>query len=324
VRADPATNPIMVRHRGADDLVLPFHLPASGVRGRLVRLGHAAQEILSRHDYAQPVAHLLAELLVLAGGLGSLMKFDGVFSLQTKGDGPVKLMVADVTSKGALRAYAEADRARVLALGAEGGAPSLRALLGQGYLALTVDPQGQQRYQGIVALEGERLADCFLHYFRQSEQLDTAIHLAAEPLAGSWRAAGLILQRLPEVEHSGVGHGADEAERERRRDAWQRARLLLGTLTDRELLDASVMPERLLWRLFHEEGVAAETARPLAAACRCSRRRIEGVLAALSDAELAEMTVDGMIHVTCQFCNRRYDFDQAGLAELLGRLRVSH
>jgi molecular chaperone Hsp33 len=306
----------MVRHRGADDLVLPFHLPDSGVRGRLVRLGHAAQEILSRHDYPAPVAHLLAELLVLAGGLGSLMKFDGVFTLQTKGDGPVKLMVADVTSTGALRAYAEVDRNRVLAQGAEGRRPSLRALVGQGYLALTVDPQGQQRYQGIVTLEGERLADCFLHYFRQSEQLDTAIHLAAEPLAGSWRAAGLILQRLPEVEH-----GTDEAEREKRRDAWRRAQLLLGTLTDRELLDASVMPERLLWRLFHEEGVSAETSRPLAAACRCSRRRIEGVLASLSDAELAEMAIDGVIQVTCQFCNRRYDFGRAQVSELLGRLR---
>jgi molecular chaperone Hsp33 len=316
VRADPATNPIMVRHRGADDLVLPFHLPDSGVRGRLVRLGHAAQEILSRHDYPPPVAHLLAELLVLAGGLGSLMKFDGVFSLQTKGDGPVKLMVADVTSTGALRAYAEVDGRRLQALGGEGRAPSFRSLLGQGYLALTVDPQGQQRYQGIVALEGERLADSLLHYFRQSEQLDTAIHLAAEPLAGSWRAAALILQRLPEIEH-----GVDEAEREQRQEAWRRARILLGTLSDRELLDASVMPERLLWRLFHEEGVAAETSRPLAAACRCSRRRIEGVLASLSDAELAEMTVDGLIRVTCQFCNQRHDFDRAQVNELLTRLR---
>jgi len=308
----------MVRHRGADDLVLPFHLPSSGVRGRLVRLGHAAQEILSRHDYPAPVAHLLAELLVLAGGLGSLMKFDGIFSLQTKGDGPVKLMVADVTSKGALRAYAEADRDRTLALTAEGHRPGLRELVGKGYVALTVDPKGQQRYQGIVALEGETLADCFLHYFQQSEQLDTAIHLAAERQGGTgaWRAAGLILQRLPEVEHADASGQRDD-----RREAWRRARILLGTLTDRELLDASLMPERLLWRLFHEEGVAAETARPLAAACRCSRQRIESVLAALSDAELAEMTIDGLIQVTCQFCNRRYDFDRAAVAELVARLR---
>lgn len=316
MRADPASNPIMVRHQGADDLVLPFHLPASGVRGRLVRLGPAAQEILSRHDYPAPVTHLLAQLLVLAGGLGALMKFDGIFSLQTKGDGPVRLMVADVTSKGALRAYAEADRDRALALTAEGHRPTLRELVGKGYLALTVDPKDQQRYQGIVALEGETLADCFLHYFQQSEQLDTAIHVAAEQQAGTWRAAGLILQRLPELEH-----GSDPAEREERREGWRRARILLSTLTDRELLDASVMPERLLWRLFHEEGVKAETARPLAAACRCSKQRIESVLAALSDAELAEMTIDGAIHVTCQFCNRRYDFGQAAIKDLLQRLR---
>jgi len=316
VRADPANDPIMVRHQGADDLVLPFHLPSAGVRGRLVRLGPAAQDILSRHDYPAPVGHLLAQLLALAGGLGSLMKFDGIFSLQAKGNGAVKLMVADVTSKGALRAYAEADRDAALALTAEGQQPGFRDLVGEGYLALTVDPQGQQRYQGIVALEGATLADCLLHYFRQSEQLDTAIHVAAERQAGTWRAAGLILQRLPEVEHD-----SDLGTREERREAWRRARILLATLTDRELLDASVMPERLLWRLFHEEGVAAETARPLAAACRCSRQRIEAVLASLSDAELAEMAIDGVIQVTCQFCNRRYDVDGAALAELLGRLR---
>jgi len=297
-----------------DDLVLPFLLPTAGVRGRLVRLGAAADEILTRHDYAGPVAQLLAELLVLTGGLGSLMKFDGIFTLQTKGDGPLRLLVADVTSDGALRAYAEADAAALARLLAREPAPSLPRLCGAGWLAFTVDQQDSaQRYQGIVALEGQTLADCFLHYFRQSEQLPTAIHIAAERVADRWRAGGLVLQRLPENEH-----GQGELLAEAREEGWRRATLLMATLKDAELLDPALAAEALIWRLFHEEEIEASPPRSLAARCRCSRRRSERVLAMLSDEELAEMTVEGLVTVTCQFCNRSYGFDEAALAGLRG------
>ncbi len=296
----------------ADDLVYPFLLPTAGVRGRLVRLGAVADEILNRHDYPDAVARLLAELMVLAAGLGTFLKFEGVFTLQTKGDGAVRLMVADVTSEGGLRAYAETDRAAVAAVLAQEPRPSLPRLTGAGYLAFTVDPQEREnRYQGIVALEGERLADCFLHYFRQSEQLPTAIHVAAQRVDGRWRAGGLILQRLPAEEHPG-----DPLLIEARQEGWRRATVLMSTLSDGELLDPALAAESLVWRLFNEEEIAPHGLRPVVASCRCSREKVESVLIALSAGERDEMTVEGTIEVTCQFCSRRYDFDEADLAAL--------
>ena len=303
-----------------EDLVQPFLLPAAGVRGRLVRLGAAAEEILTRHAYEGPVAGLLAELLVLAGGLGSLMKFDGIFTIQTKGDGPVRLMVADLTSAGSLRAYAEVNHEAVAKLLAREPAPSLPRLTGAGYLAFTVEQLAiEQRYQGIVALEGQRLGDCFLHYFRQSEQLPTAIHVAADRALGRWRAAALILQRLPASEHPGLGGEGEALLVEAREEGWRRATILMSTLTDAELLDPALPPERLLWRLFGEEAPDLQAPRPLAAGCRCSRARIEPVLMSLSDGELGEMTVEGRITVTCQFCNRAYDFTPEEVAALKTR-----
>ncbi len=301
----------------SDDAVLPFLLPSAGVRGRLVRLGAAADEILTRHAYEGPVARLLAELLVLTGGLGSLMKFDGIFTIQTKGDGAVRLMVADLTSAGSLRAYAEVKHDVVAKLLEREPAPSLPRLCGAGYLAFTVEQQEvSQRYQGIVALEGQNLSDCFLHYFRQSEQLPTAIHVAAQQVEGRWRAAALILQRLPASEHPGVSGSDEVALDEARQEGWRRATILMATLTDAELLDPLLESDRLLWRLFHEEGLELQPPRALAAACRCSRARIEPVLASLTGEELQEMTVDGRITVTCQFCNRAYDFTPDDVAAL--------
>ena len=297
----------------ADDLVYPFLLPTAGVRGRLVRLGPAAEEILTRHDYEAPVAHLLAELMVLAAGLGSFLKFEGIFTLQTSSDGAVRLMVADVTSDGALRAYAEADRKAVQAVMRQEPSPSLPRLAGAGHLALTVDPREQEnRYQGIVALEGERLADCFLHYFRQSEQLATAIHVAARRVDGRWRAGALILQRLPASERAEEGSLLDEA----REEGWRRATVLMSTLTDDELLDRSLAAESLVWRLFNEEEIESHGARPVTASCRCSREKVERVLIALTPAEIEEMKVEGAVEVTCQFCSRLYSFDEKDLAAL--------
>ncbi len=297
----------------APDAVLPFLLPTAGVRGRLVRLGTAAHEVLTRHAYEGPVARLLAEMLVLTGGLGSLMKFDGVFTIQTKGDGAVRLMVADLTSAGSLRAYAEVDHDAVARILAREPNPSLPRLCGAGYLAFTVEQKDvTQRYQGIVALEGQSLSDCFLHYFRQSEQLPTAIHVAAQQVEGQWRAAALILQRLPASEHAGDEVLLSEA----REEGWRRATILMSTLTDAELLDPALEPGHLLWRLFHEEQLEVQAPRLVAAGCRCSRARIEPVLASMTESEVREMTVDGKITVTCQFCNRAYDFTPEEVAAL--------
>lgn len=288
-------------------MVQPFLLESSGLRGHLVRLGPVVDEIVTRHAYPGPVAALLAEMLALAATLSSMMKYDGVFTLQTKGDGPVKMLVADATSQGHVRGYAGFDTARM-----PGQAePSISGLLGQGYLAFTVD-QGEhtERYQGIVELSGESLADCVQHYFRQSEQIRTGLTVAAARVDGAWRAAGLILQRTP-----GPDAAADE-ESEAAREDWRRAMILQATCASDELLDPNLRIDDLLYRLFHEEGVRVFRRRGFVARCRCSRARLEETLRALPRADVEDMRQDGEVVMTCQFCNADYRFDDAALARL--------
>ena len=305
-----------------DDLVQPFQIDAPGLRGRLVRLGPLVDEVLRRHDYPRPVAQLLGETLALAAALAHALKFDGVFTLQTKGDGPIRLMVADITSEGQMRGYAQFDERR-LSSALEGPieAPVPR-LLGAGYLAFTVD-QGPdtERYQGIVELTGGTLADCAHHYFRQSEQLQAGIRLAcgltrAADGVERWRAGALMLQRLPEEGGSGNGDGREVEEAE---DDWRRSLIMMGSSRSDELLDPHLAPNDLLFRLFHEDGVRVYPVHALKAECRCSRARVAGMLKALPRQEVEEMKHDDeAVVVTCEFCSAEYRFDDADLAELYG------
>ncbi|MGE0733419.1 MAG: Hsp33 family molecular chaperone [Alphaproteobacteria bacterium] len=302
-----------------DNIVVPFQLESQRVRGRLVRLGSVADDILKRHDYPAPVGELLGETLALTTLLASALKYDGIFTLQTKSDGPVRLLVADVTSDGNLRGYAQVDRERIAQIMSGPPESPVARLLGAGYLAFTVD-QGQhaERYQGIVELIGARLADCAAHYFRQSEQLETSIVLAAgrtsdgAPGAGGvWRASGLMLQRMPKAQNdfdAGWDIDADKDE-----DDWRRANAFLASVRGSELLDANLSADRLLFRLFHEDGVRVFERRPVVDRCRCSRDRAEGALRMLTAQELVEMTIDDKIVVTCQFCSRDQVFDEADL-----------
>ncbi|MGQ0677491.1 MAG: Hsp33 family molecular chaperone HslO [Rhodospirillales bacterium] len=303
-----------------DDLVLPFRTDAHAVRGRLVRLGGTVDAILGRHVYPEPVATLLGEALVLAASLAATLKYDGVFTLQTKGDGPVRMLVADVTTAGALRGYAQVNAERLkdsLARPGPGAVPGpghdpVPRLLGAGYLAFTVD-QGpaSDRYQGIVELAGATLCDCIHHYFRQSEQLQATINLAVGRVeAGggtSWRAGALMIQRLPEE------RGAEAEE-----EGWREAAAKVAGCTRRELLDPALPPDRLLYRLFHEDGVRAHRARRLSDSCRCSRQRVVRMLRGLPAAELEDFKIDGKLVVTCEFCNRGYGFSEDELAGLHG------
>lgn len=302
------------------DLVQPFLLESSGIRGDLVRLGAVAGHIVTRHAYPPPLAKLLVEMLTLTAMLSSMMKYDGVFSLQTSGDGPVGLMVSDMTSEGHLRGYAGFDAARLAAevqVESDGAAaPGVAELLGKGHLAYTVD-QGldMERYQGIVSLSGQTLADCLQHYFLQSEQIQTGLIVASgndhgAGRDGAWRAAGLILQRLPE---EAAGRAADAVPDE---DAWRRAMVLQASCTEAELLDPGLPVNDLLYRLFHEEGVRVFRRRPLAAVCRCSRGRLEDTLRSLPRGEIEDLKIDGEVVVTCEYCNRRYHFDEAALAQV--------
>jgi molecular chaperone Hsp33 len=300
-----------------DDLVQPFRIDPFALRGRLVRLGPTIDRILSQHDYPAPVAAILGEAITLAVVLAGALKYDGIFTLQTKSDGPIRLIVADVSTDGAVRGYAQYDRERLAALAPEiavpeGASPSVPGLMGAGYIAFTVD-QGEdtERYQGIVELIGATLAECAQHYFRQSEQIQAGIKLAVARIGrdGAWRAGGLMLQRVPP--EGGYHVIADDVE-----DGWRRAMVLMSSATHAELVDPDLSPHRLLFRLFHDEGVRVFETHQLEARCRCSRERIAGILRSFPPDDIADMQKDAVTTVTCEFCNTRYDFAAAEFAPL--------
>jgi molecular chaperone Hsp33 len=304
------------------DFVQPFQIEGHGVRGRLVRLDRVASEIVHKHAYPEPVAHLLTEMMALAAILAATLKYEGVFTLQAKGNGAVRVMVADVTSGGDVRGYAQFDAEAVAAIPA--ASAGLMRLTGGGYLAFTVD-QGEhaERYQGIVELEGTSLVECIHHYFRQSEQLQAAFKLSIEHHDGGWRAAAIMLQRLPapgttqggwtpdgSTPHDWHGRNADsfDAGTEEAEDAWRRAVVLMASVQDKELLGPEIGINDVLYRLFHEDGVRVFTGHKLQAQCRCSRDRVENVLKSLASDELQDLAIDGGLVVTCEFCNSEYRF----------------
>ncbi len=292
------------------DRVLPFQIDALDVRGRIVRLGPLVDTILSRHDYPDVVSQHLAELILVATLLGNSVKFDGTFTVQTKGDGPVSMMVSDFATPGALRGFAQVDREALGRL-----RPDQRRvadILGKGYLALTID-QGPDtdRYQGIVALEGDSLAECAETYFRDSEQIPTLVRLAARRAwpGGPWQAGGLMIQHLP---HGEVGPRADRAGHlpdAADDDRWMNAKAKAATVTAEELIGPDLRAEEVAWRLFHEDGVRVYPSLQLAVGCRCSRERIASVLSQFPAEDRADMAVDGRIVVTCEFCNAGFAFD---------------
>ena len=293
-----------------DDLIRPFQIEGGGLRGRLVRLGPTADEIIRRHGYPPVLSELLGEALALTALLAGALKFDGAFSLQARGDGPVSMLLADYFSPGRMRGYLSYDADRLAELDLHGtGSATVPRLLGGGYLAFTVD-QGDdtERYQGIVGMEGATLADCAHHYFRESEQIDSAIRLAAAPdPGGAWRAGGVMIQRLPEGDPAMLARGA-ETRPEDTEDDWRRAVTLLATAQSDELLSSDITPDQLLYRLYHEDGVRVFEPVPLSFGCTCSRQRADRVLRSLSDAALEDLIVDGRLDVTCEFCNAFYEF----------------
>jgi molecular chaperone Hsp33 len=276
--------------------ITPFFLPQQPVRGRLIRLGPLADSLLRRHDHPPAVRRLLGEALALAAALAAALKFSGSFSVQAKGDGAVSMLLADCTDLGALRGYARVNADKMP--GEKGAA---RALLGDGYLAFTVD-QGPDRspQQGIVALEGETLAAMAEHYFATSEQLACQVHLAAGETPDGWRASALILERI-----AGAG-GIGDLSAAGQEEAWRTACILANTITEAELLDDELSADRLLYRLFNGEGVAVDLPRTLAYGCRCSRARLADILEGFPRDDLDHMTIDGDIVMTCEFCN--FDF----------------
>ncbi len=329
---DPEPDEVHIDQRPpGDDTVLRFQTEKSGASGRLIRLGRAIDTVLTRHDYPEPVSKLLGEAVTLTAMLGAALKFDGKFILQTKSDGPVDFLVAHYDAPGKVRGYARFDADRLAGDGHQNGQDS-GALMGQGHLAMTID-QGpeMERYQGVVALEGGTLSEAADTYFRQSEQLPTFLRLAVAKhyRAGkgedgegrwAWRAGGLMLQNLTREGGRPSETPADEGENDiwpfvEEDEDWNRVYQLAATVEDHELLDPTLAPERLLYRLFHEERVRAFRPDGIEAECRCSRERVYQLLRRFPAEQMTSMVEDGMIRVTCEFCNTPFNFSPAEFEE---------
>ncbi|HOO81764.1 MAG TPA: Hsp33 family molecular chaperone HslO [Alphaproteobacteria bacterium] len=294
-----------------DDVIQSFQLDVSSLRGRAVRLGSALNDILEPHDYPNPVAHLVAETVTVTLLLSSMLKFDGIFTLQIRGDGPVSLLVADMTSEGQIRGCAHFDserleqaRAQLLALKAEETSRNhLAQYLGKGYVAFTVD-QGEaaERYQGVVELRGASLVDCVQHYFNQSEQIISGIKMAVGQRGGVWRAGGVMLQKMPD------GDGYSEIKGNMDEDDWRRAMILLESCTEDEFLDPNLHSNALLTRLFHEEDVRVFQPVNVFKGCRCSEEKVCTMLTMMSVEDLDYMAEDGRISMRCEFCSQEYSY----------------
>ncbi|MBL8659318.1 MAG: Hsp33 family molecular chaperone HslO [Rhodospirillales bacterium] len=295
------------------DFVQPFQIEAPGLRGRLVRLGAAVDAVLAPHDYPPAVEKLLGEAMAMAAVLASGLKYEGIFTLQIQGDGPVAVVMVDITSDGDMRGYARYDMARLDASGPAPEAPVPR-LFGAGVMAFTVD-QGPdtERYQGVTPLEGATLGECAHAYFRQSEQIETAIRLCVSDPGeadGGRRAAAIMLQRLPR----------DDAREPDAEEDWRRAVILMSSATPAELLEPRLSANQILFRLFHEDGVRVFRRRALRHRCRCSRTKVEAILRSFPSAEIRDMLEEnGRITVTCEFCKTVYALDEGDVEALASR-----
>lgn len=295
-----------------DDAVLPFQVGETAVRGRVVRLAGALDDILQAHQFPEQLSKLIGEAALLVAMMGASLKFDGKLIFQAQGDGPVSLVVADYTAGGALRATAKHRGAD--AFNGDSGAA---ALLGKGHIAMTID-QGpdMERYQGVTPIEGETLAKAAIAYFDQSEQIPTVVKLAIGRLSlpgaeEAWRAGGVMAQFMPG--EGGVRERGEEVIMgELDRDVWDRTMAFIDTVQPDELLDPAISPETLLYRLFHEDGVRVYDPQPVRAECSCSGEAVAAVLGRYSQGDLKDMVENGSINVTCEFCRKDYRFSESG------------
>ena len=292
----------MPKSQLSTDVALGVTIPARNARGRVARIGPVLDSILANHRYPQVVERLLAEALVLTALLGTLLKEpDGQITLQAQTEnGAVDLLVCDYVG-GELRGYVRHDPDRLAEAGPN---PSLFALFGKGYLAITFDHPGMdERYQGIVPLEGESLARAAESFFAQSEQIPSIVRLAAEKRAEAWSAGGLLFQHLPEGEE-----GRDRLHTRLDHPDWPHVAILAGSVKAEELTDPNLALDDLIWRLFHEEAeVRTLDPLPLARGCRCDPDYVRSVIAKFPPEEREAMVGDdGMIRVDCAFCSQSF------------------
>ncbi len=284
------------------DKLMGFTLPGRNARGRVVRLDAVLEEVLSAHDYPAPITHLLSEALVLGALMGGLLKGEGAqmtMQAQTNG-GIVSLLVCDYR-EGAVRGYCDFDAERLAGLGAN---PSLSSLFGEGYLAITFETDGRQRYQGIVPLEGDSLAEACQIYFSQSEQIPTLIRVASRAGASGRAAAGLLVQHLADGEE-----GRERLHVRMDHPDWEHVAVMAGSISHDELLDPGLSLEAIAWRLFHEEDeVRVQSGADLSRGCRCTAEHYATIIARFPPEEQQAMrNADGIVVVDCAFCSRLFE-----------------
>jgi len=275
------------------------------IRGEWVHLHDTWQQVISRRTYPEAIQNLLGQMMAAAGLLAATVKIDGRLVLQIKSTGPVSLMMVECTSQHTLRAFAQWDEAGAdIPLDA-----TLAEMTGDGTLAITIEVNGANTpYQGIVSLNGDSIAALLETYFRQSEQLDTRVWLAANAQS----VAGLLIQQLPSAEQN------DEQEEE----SWSRISQLSATVTEPELLDLGA--GTILHRLYHEEECRLLSSTPLEFACNCSRQRVANTISLLGQQDAMDLVEEqGNIEVACEFCNEHYYFDKADVVLIFTEAGIS-
>lgn len=286
------------------DIVLPFHLQHSAIRGRLVRLDEAMRTIIRQHNYPDIVNDYLSQVTALSLAIINCFKFDGMFTLQISGNGPIRLLVVNVNSQGHIRACARYNDQQLQELSTE-SEKKIHHVFGQAHMMFTITPtNGENEYQGIVELSGSTLAECTNHFFRQSEQLETGIVVTSGRQNDQLTSAALMIQRLP------LNSNITPEEREEEDDRWIHALSVTGSVSKRELLDRQLSNEDLLHRLFWEEGAIVSQGKPYIAQCHCSETKIFDMLNTFSAEDRHDMVKDDKISVTCEFCNQSYHFTE--------------
>jgi molecular chaperone Hsp33 len=284
-----------------ENFILPFQLESSNIRGRIVRLSSVLDDILEAHDYPHDVSKHTGEMVLLCALLSSMLKFDGIFTLQIQSDGNIRMLVADMVTGGYIRACATFDEDKFT----NGDLNKSSSGLGNGHMAFTVD-QGEhtERYQGIVDLKPSGIVESVQHYFSQSEQIATGIMACVGQVNGKWRGGAVMLQQMPEDSFS-YNQDKDPAHE----DDWRRAMVLLGSLKNEELLSSDLQSEDVIYRLFHEEGIRVFEPQPLQKRCRCSVEKTKSILLTMSEEDLNDIAKDGKIDMMCEFCSTNYSIN---------------
>ena len=288
------------------DIVCPFLIDSGLTRGQAVRLQKTLDTIISQHNYPEPIGILIAQSALLTALLASIIKFDSVFTLQIQGSGPVSMLAVDMTADGKMRGYSRFDESAVDTAYKEileKNSDFVSSFFKEGTLSFHVEMKDQS-YQGITALDQPTLADCVLAYFKQSEQIATAlkIEVATPSQTGKgWIGSALMLQRLPVDKKISESFQENEID-----DLWETAVILLHSATKEEMLDENLSLEKLLYRLYHSNNLHFFIQKSIQFGCRCSKDKVIKMLKSFSEQEQQEMAVDGKIKVDCQFCGKSY------------------